>query len=69
MEIKYENSLPDKEEFYPLYETTGWNAKGTYTEEDLFKAISNSWHVISAYHNGKVVGFGRIISDCPSFRN
>lgn len=62
MGINYGNVIPSKEEFYQLYQTTGWNA-GTYTEDDLFKAINNSWYVLSAYQDGKLVGFGRIISD------
>ncbi|MFZ3578445.1 GNAT family N-acetyltransferase [Virgibacillus sp. DJP39] len=62
MEINYGNSIPDKDEFYQLYETTGWNT-GTYSSDDLFKAINNSWYLISVYHKEKLVGFGRIISD------
>lgn len=63
MEMKYESLVPDKDEFFLLYETTGWNANGTYTKEQLFKAINNSWYSISAYDNEILVGFGRIISD------
>ncbi|KHF38204.1 GNAT family N-acetyltransferase [Halalkalibacter okhensis] len=63
MEINYESLVPDKDEFFMLYETTGWNINGTYTKEQLFIAINNSWYSISAYHNEKLVGFGRIISD------
>jgi GNAT superfamily N-acetyltransferase len=63
VEIKYGNTLPTKDEFYQLYETTGWNGNGKYTKEDLFKAISNSWYLISAYEEEKFIGFGRIISD------
>jgi predicted GNAT family N-acyltransferase len=43
--------------------TTGWNDNCTYSKDDLFKAISNSWFLVSAYHNEKLIGFGRIISD------
>lgn len=35
MEIKYESSIPDKDEFFQLYETTGWNANGTYVKESV----------------------------------
>lgn len=63
LEINYKNSVPNKEEFYQLYETTGWNAEGTYSKDELFKAISNSWYLISVYNNEKLIGFGRIISD------
>jgi N-acetylglutamate synthase-like GNAT family acetyltransferase len=63
LEITYKNKVPSKEEFFQLYETTGWNVKKNYSEDDLEKAISNSWYLVSAYHNEKLVGFGRIISD------
>jgi GNAT superfamily N-acetyltransferase len=63
MDIRYESLIPDKDEFFLLYETTGWNSNGTYTKEQLSKAIKNSWYCISAYHNDRLVAFGRIISD------
>jgi ribosomal protein S18 acetylase RimI-like enzyme len=63
MNIEYGNDIPTMEAFFQLYQTTGWNANGTYTEEALFKAINNSWYLISAYQNGELIGFGRIISD------
>ncbi len=63
MEYKFENALPNKEEFYQLYETTNWNANGTFTKHDLYKAISNSWYIIAVYNDSKLIGFGRIISD------
>jgi ribosomal protein S18 acetylase RimI-like enzyme len=34
-----------------------------YTVEQLYIAISNSWHIVSVYHDQKLIGFGRIISD------
>jgi GNAT superfamily N-acetyltransferase len=63
LEINYKNSVPNKEEFYQLFETTGWNDEGTYSKDDLIKAISNSWYLVSVYNNEKLIGFGRIISD------
>lgn len=64
MEIKYEAILPNGEAFYQLYESTGWNGRtGIYSKEMLWKAIGNSWYVITAYHEGKLIGFGRIVSD------
>lgn len=63
MEITYQNKVPDKEQFYQLYETTGWNSKGLYSKDDLYRAINNSWYLISVYYDDKLIGFGRIISD------
>ncbi|WP_231735331.1 GNAT family N-acetyltransferase [Gracilibacillus massiliensis] len=63
MELIYKSTVPNKEEFYLLYETTGWNSNNTYSKEDLFTAITNSWYLISIYKNETLIGFGRIISD------
>jgi len=63
MEILFSEKLPDKEEFFELFLTTGWNEKYHADSEILFQAIQNSWYFISAYINDKLVGFGRIISD------
>jgi GNAT superfamily N-acetyltransferase len=63
MEIELDELSPAKEDFIKLHQTTGWNAKGLYTYDQLYTAICNSWYSISIYHNRKLIGFGRIISD------
>lgn len=64
MDIKYESTLPKEDDFYELYETTGWNGRvGVYSPKELFRAISNSWYVVTVYYEQKLIGFGRIISD------
>lgn len=39
--IKETNPMIDS--YKALHQTTGWNAKGLYTYEQLYKAICNSW--------------------------
>jgi GNAT superfamily N-acetyltransferase len=63
MFITYNNSTPNKEEFFRLFQTTGWNEKLGLSKEDLYKAIGNSWYLICVYDNGLLIGFGRVISD------
>lgn len=63
MKIRYGNFLPDKDAFFNLYETTGWNSNRLYSAEELYQAITNSWYVISVYEKERLIGFGRIISD------
>lgn len=63
MEICYSMKVPEKEEFFALYETTGWNAAFGFDGDHLFKAIQNSWCFISAYEGDELVGTGRIVSD------
>lgn len=61
--MKFIESLPTSEEFFQLFETTGWNKKYELTEDEYFKALQNSWHCISVYENDKLIGFGRTICD------
>ncbi len=63
MEIKYENGLPDRDEYGALFETTGWNKHYQASPKELDKAISGSWFATSAYHEDQLVGFGRVLSD------
>jgi ribosomal protein S18 acetylase RimI-like enzyme len=64
MEVVFLETLPEKHNFFILYETTGWNNnQRNFPEDDLFNAIKNSWYTICAYHNNQLIGFGRIISD------
>lgn len=55
--------VPGKNDYWDLFNETGWNEDYQFTINDLEKAISNSWYAVSAYFENKLVGFGRIISD------
>jgi ribosomal protein S18 acetylase RimI-like enzyme len=46
-----------------LFETTGWNDECHLTPHDLEKALKQSAFMISAYDEGRLVGFGRVVSD------
>ena len=59
----FKNSLPDRQAFYPLFNTTGWNGKYQLDSNELYQALENSWYLISVYNEDKLVGFGRIICD------
>lgn len=61
--IIYSNLIPDKDKFFSLFETTGWNDHYNLNRDELISAISTSWHMIAAYKANSLVGFGRIISD------
>jgi GNAT superfamily N-acetyltransferase len=63
MDFEFSELNPTKDDFVSLHQTTGWNAKGLYTYDQLYTAISNSWYSVSIYHNKNLIGFGRIISD------
>lgn len=63
MKIEISEVTPSKDDYMRLHQTTGWNAKGLYTYEQLYSAICNSWCSVSIYQNRRLIGFGRIISD------
>ncbi|PSL40322.1 acetyltransferase (GNAT) family protein [Planomicrobium soli] len=63
MGIRYEHSIPEKEAFFALFETTGWNAKYNFTPDNLAKAVRNSYFMVCAYSGAQLIGTGRIISD------
>jgi GNAT superfamily N-acetyltransferase len=61
--IVYRAQPPPAADYYRLFETTGWNKSYQASPQALYRAISDSWHVLSAYYNDRLTGFGRIISD------
>ena len=61
--IAYQEQLPAPDAYLKLFETTGWNQGYQADTDALYRAISSSWYVVSAYNNDDLVGFGRVISD------
>jgi ribosomal protein S18 acetylase RimI-like enzyme len=62
-EITFRPGPPAAHDYQQLFDTTGWNQQYRATREELYQAITNSWHVLSAYHKDELVGFGRVVSD------
>ena len=63
LKIAYREQLPAVAAYHGLFETTGWNQSYRADADSLYRAISSSWYVLSAYDNDDLVGFGRVISD------
>jgi ribosomal protein S18 acetylase RimI-like enzyme len=63
MPIIFNHELPDKAAIFALFETTGWNADYRIDADQFMNAIEQSWYHILAYDDGRLVGFGRIVSD------
>lgn len=61
--IHYTTKLPDIDDFFELYESTGWNDKAQRPKELLLGALENSWYFVSVYDGDRLTGCGRIISD------
>ena len=52
-----------KDEYFALFNTTGWNADYRAPPEDLELTNRNSWLTDSAYDGARLVGFGRVVTD------
>ncbi|NNL42277.1 MAG: GNAT family N-acetyltransferase [Desulfobacterales bacterium] len=63
MKIEYTEELPTAAEYKDLFDTTGWNQGYRASTDDLCKALRLSWYILCAYDSGRLVGFGRVVSD------
>lgn len=61
--MEYNDKIPLKKEFFPLYTATQWNERLQLNPDQLERAISNSYFVVSVYENKQLIGFGRVVSD------
>ena len=61
--IEYREKAPSQEQFWALFQTTGWNREYQATPEELMRAVGQSWYVVSAYDGERLAGFGRVVSD------
>ena len=61
--MRYSEEIPEIDDYYGLFLTTGWNDGYHFTKGQLKTAIKNSWYMVSAYEGQDLIGFGRIISD------
>lgn len=63
MTFEFRDEIPGRDEYFRLFESTGWNAQYRVTPEDLERAIRGSWHLTAAYCGGELAGTGRVVSD------
>lgn len=63
MKLTISYSIPDKIEYYNLFESTGWNTKYRMSPGLLYEALNSSWFLVCVYNETKLIGFGRVISD------
>ena len=63
LKILYRETLPAPADYHQLFETTGWNQSYRADADELYRAISSSWYMLSAYSRDELVGFGRVVSD------
>jgi len=63
MNLTYESRVPAPGDFWKLFATTGWNDEYHLSVEELNAAISHSWYALSVFHDDRLMGFGRVVSD------
>lgn len=63
MGITYKSELNAIEEYWTLFESTGWNEEYRISQEDLTRVVGKTWSLVAAYDGERLVGFGRIVSD------
>lgn len=61
--MEFREVLPAGDDYWKLFQTTGWNEAYNFSVDDLSKAIQGSWYCISVYDLTELIGFGRVISD------
>lgn len=61
--MEYRSDLPSLEQYWALFQTTGWYASMPITPEDLIRAVANSSFWIAVYDGNRLVGFGRVVTD------
>ncbi len=61
--IQFKEQLPNINEYWNLFNSTGWNKEYNFTLTDLKKAIDESWCALTAFDADRLVGFGRVLGD------
>jgi len=63
LSLYFTSDRPNQDDLFGLYRELAWADFLSITPEQLHKAMEQSYIVISAYENNKLVGPGRVVSD------
>jgi len=63
MNIIYSTESPDGDKLYGLYDSLGWNGFLKLNANQLLTAMKQSWYVVYAYEDNRLIGTGRVVSD------
>lgn len=63
MTLIIREEIPTAEQFWPLFESTGWNREYRLSPAEVMQGLRNSWYAVAAYEGEALVGFGRVVSD------
>lgn len=62
-EISYKHDLPSQDEYFRLFESTGWFRSRKPAKEELILTLTRSYFFVLAYDGNNLVGTGRVVSD------
>ena len=63
MPIELRSEIPACDQFWNLFQTTGWNENYQKSPDELIQALRSSWYLLGVYDGERLVGFGRLVSD------
>ncbi len=63
MELRVKSGLPERAEYFKLFDSTGWNHEYNLSPWLLHQSLHNSWYMISVRNGKSLIGFGRVLSD------
>ena len=63
MALTFSNDLPSTDQFYALFQTTGWNENYQLSARELHRALQSSGFCVAVYEGDRLIGFGRLVSD------
>jgi len=63
MPLEFRTEIPAHDQFWKLFQTTGWNKNYQLSPDKLMQALHSSWCVLGAYDSEQLVGLGRVVSD------
>ena len=63
MAIAYRHELPSPEQYFELFNSTGWNSEYGLSPGELYEAACHSLIQVAAYDGHRLIGSGRVVSD------
>ena len=63
MPVEVVEQLPDPRDYFELFRTTGWNDLYGASQAELADGLRRNWCAVCALDAGRLVGFGRLLSD------
>ncbi len=63
MKFNYRSEINTIDEYWNLFEATGWNENYKISKQDLSDVLKKSWYYVAAYDGERLIGFGRVSTD------